>query len=796
MQMVVEDTTSVTLYHKDVGTPVATSTNATCFNTPDGTATVDMIGGTAPFTYSWLPTGGTDSVATGLLPGTYTVFVTDANNCLVATSVVVGPSTPLAINVLSTTNVSCYGYNDGSAWVQPVGGSPGYSLLWSNGDPGAIVSNVGAGVYTVTATDFNGCTATATVIVSEFGPINTIMSKSDVTCNLSNDGSATVVAAGLNPPFTYFWSPFGGTGNSAATLLAGTYTVIVTDNIGCTTQNSIQILEPPALSLTFTNITPATCYNTNTGAATVLVSGGTPGYTYSWAPSGGTASTATGLGTGVYTVTASDANGCTITSTVLIEEPTQVFATIDGKTNASCTGTADGTAHVVSVGGIPPYTYNWSPFGGTGDTAVNLAAGTYFVIATDSLGCQATDTVIINEPNPIVITTSGTIVSCNGGSDGTTVASVTGGTPSYSFLWNPSAQTTINATGLTAGVYSVTVTDVNGCTNTATYIVQEPSPLLFTNSNTNVSCFGFNDGTATVNPFGATPPYAYNWAPFGGSDSIATGLLAGTYIFTISDSKGCINIDSVVITEPTELVATTSQVDVTCNGDSTGSAIATATGGVPGYSYLWSPIGGTSALASGLPSGNYNVQITDAAGCSTTGTISIIIAQPAPLVAIVTTTSNVTCAGQVDGTATAIASGGIGPYAYNWIPTGGTDSIGVNLSAGSYTVVVTDAFGCTTSATCDISEPFPFLSVSSTTSTPSCVGGNDGNATAIPTGGTPGYSFNWSSGGSAVTEFGLISGIYTVTVTDANGCTKTGSAIITDPGTINFVNIRNRCYLF
>ncbi|MNS00982.1 hypothetical protein D3C72_322560 [compost metagenome] len=300
--------------------------------------------------------------------------------------------------------------------------------------------------------------------------------------------------------------------------------------------------------------TNVSCNGGSNGSATVNVTGGTGAYTYSWAPSGGTAATASGLAAGTYTVTVTDANSCTTTQSFTITEPTLLVASAGSQTNVSCNGGSNGSATVNVTGGTGTYTYAWAPSGGTAATASGLAAGTYTITVTDANGCTATQSFTITEPAALVaIAGSQTNVSCNGGSNGSATVNVTGGTGIYTYAWAPSGGTAATATGLTAGTYTVTVTDANGCFTTQSFTITEPTILAASTSQNNVSSAGGNDGSATVNVTGGTGTYTYSWAPSGGTGATASGLAAGAYTVTVTDANGCIHTETFSIIEPATL---------------------------------------------------------------------------------------------------------------------------------------------------------------------------------------------------------------------------------------------------
>ena len=653
------------------------------------------------------------------------------------------------------------------------GGSGAYTYAWSTGASTQSIT-VGAGSYNVTASD-GICSATTTATITQSAGVNSSVVSTDVSCSGGNNGSATVTGSGGTPPFTYSWSPVGGTGTTASNLSAGSYTVTVTDAMGCSSTSSVTISEPAQLSAS-TNVTAVLCNGGSNGNATVIASNGTPGYTYSWSPSGGSGTTASGLSAGNYTVTVTDANGCATTANATVTEPTALTASANA-TPALCNGSADGTASVAANNGTPGYTYSWSPSGGSGTTANGLSAGSYTVTVTDANGCTTTANATVTEPTALTASANATPALCNGSADGTASVAANDGTPGYTYSWSPSGGTGANASSLSAGNYTVTVTDANGCTTTANTTVTEPTLLVTNASASPALCNGSADGTATAVASDGTPGYTYSWAPSGGNSANASGLLAGNYTVTVTDANGCITTANATVTEPTLLTAAASATPVLCNGGSDGSASVVAGDGTPGYTYSWSS-GGAAAQENSLAAGTYTVTVTDANGCVTTATTSVT--EPTALTASSSSTA-VLCNGGADGSATVVAADGTPGYSYSWSPSGGNGATANGLAAGNYTVTVTDANGCTTASNIAVTEPTQL--VASAGSTPAlCNGSADGTADVIAADGTPGYIYSWSpSGGNAATASGLAAGNYTVTVTDANGCTVSASATVTEP---------------
>ncbi len=833
----------------NAGTISVSTTNVSCNGLSDGSATVTVTGGTAPYTYLWND-GQTTATASNLTAGTYTVLVTDANNCSfdmnASNSIVI--TEPIVLNAgtisLSTTNVSCNGGNDGSATVNVTGGTAPYTYLWSDGQTTATASNLVAGTYTVLVTDNNNCSfdmnASNSIAITE--PVildaSTIsISSTNVSCNGGNDGLATVNVSGGTAPYTYLWSD-GQTTATASNLAAGTYTVLVTDANNCSfnmsASNGVTITEPTVLNPSTISVSTVnvSCNGLSDGSATVNVIGGTAPYTYLWSD-GQTTATASNLVAGTYTVLVTDNNNCSFdmnaSNSIVITEPVVLDAsTISvSTTNVSCNGLSDGSATVTVTGGTASYTYLWSD-GQTTATASNLVAGTYTVLVTDANNCSfdmnASNSIVITEPivlNAGTISVSTTNVSCNGGNDGSATVNVSGGTAPYTYLWSD-GQTTATASNLVAGTYTVLVTDANNCSfnmsASNSIVITEPVILdasTISISSTNVSCNGGNDGSATVTVTGGTAPYTYLWSD-GQTTATASNLAAGTYTVLVTDANNCsFNMSAsngVTITEPTVLNPSTisvSTVNVSCNGLSDGSATVTVTGGTAPYTYLWSD-GQTTATASNLVAGTYTVLVTDANNCSfnMNASNSIVITEPVILDAstISVSTTNVSCNGLSDGSATVTVTGGTAPYTYLWSD-GQTTATASNLTAGTYTVLVTDANNCSfdmnASNSIVITEPviLDASTISVSVNNASCNGNNNGSATVTLTGGTAPYTYLWSDGQTTAAATNLSAGTYTVLVTDANNCsfdmTGGNSILVTEPAVVSsesFATVDVTCF--
>ncbi len=748
-----------------------TATNAACFG-GTGTATAVPTGGTGPYTYAWAPSGGNNAIAT-VPAGVYTCTITDVpTGCTVVITVTI--TQPPALSVTPTqTNITCNALCNGAASVNVSGGTAGYTYNWSPapgaGQGTANASSLCVGTYTCTTTDANGCTITQSFNITQPPALTLVMSMTQATCGNAN-GQACVVASGGSPGYTYAWLPGGGTGACATGLLSNIYTVTVTDLNGCTATNSINVTNAAAPSATITAFTNVSCFGGNNGSATVAASGGTGPYTYTWSPVGGNTTVGTPLTAQNYTVTVADANGCTTTATVAITQPPVLTATAAGS-NVLCNGASTGSVTITAGGGVGPYTYAWTPSGGPGNTAANVPAALYSCTVTDVNGCTVTATFNVTQPTALSVTTSFTQSTC-GLPNGSACVNASGGAGGYTYAWSPVAGAGNCLNNIVGGIYTCTVTDVNGCTITTTVNVPSANtPVVSIISFTNVTCFGGTDGGATASSTGGTTPYAYVWSN-GDPDSVLSTVGMGTYIVTVTDANSCSDTTQVTITEPPQLTATISGVDILCFGNTTGSATVTPSGGTGAYSYVWNPSAQITQTATNLGAGTYSCTITDANGCTTM--VSVTLTEP-PLLTVASAGFNVTCFGACDGQLVSIPGGGVPNYTFNW-SSGCITPACSNVCTGIYTVTVTDMNGCTASDTALVTEPTAI--VINTSAVDAHCNQADGSASANANGGTGLLTYQWISGPANQNYNNIVANTYSVIVTDANGCADTATAVV------------------
>ncbi|MBL4754965.1 MAG: T9SS type A sorting domain-containing protein [Flavobacteriales bacterium] len=601
----------------------------TCFGYCDGFVTALAIGGTAPYTYLW-SNSGTGPTISSLCAGNYCVTVTDNNGCQeIACDTILEPLN-LSSSV-TTTPVSCAGYCDGTAQAYFSGGNQPYTHLWtdSTGDTVAvgttIVFSLCPGTYVCTTFDTNSCsTSTSFTINGPDALISAISNATNVTCNGICNGSATIAASGGTPPYSYFWMN-GCTTSTCPTLCAGTHSVLITDAMGCTVVDSIIISETSPIVITGI-ITDVSCYGGSEGAISINVTGGTPSYSYQGMNIGGNMY----LNAGTYTIIVTDINGCSTTQSYTVIEPPVLMAS--GYSAPSNCGNDNGEANVSPTGGTTPYSYDWldnqgNTIGQNTPTATGLASGTYDAMVTDSNGCTSTISIpVVDISGPLIDSISGINVDCYGDCNGMATAYTNGGTMPLSYTWSD-GQVTPTATGLCAGTYNFTITDLNGCIASDSIFINEPDPIiLLTLIDDPIICSG--DSTMiSVIAAGGLLPYTFIWdnGLGNGANHVVSPSAPTIYQVVTVDDAGCSSdTGSITLMVLPPLSLTLTLNDSLCKGDE-GIIVASGNGGIGGpYTYLWDD-GSTNAFLLIAPDSTTTYSVTISDNCSPDASDSILV---------------------------------------------------------------------------------------------------------------------------------------------------------------------------
>jgi hypothetical protein len=782
-QLVVKDgsgcqfSASVVITEPAVVSFTTTSVDATCNGGNNGSITVTASGGSGSYSYS-SDNGATfqaSNVFNGLTAATYQVIVKDGNGCATAASAVMISEPAVVTFTNSSIDVTCNGGNDGSITVTASGGSgAGYTYSKDNGatfQASNVLNGLTAATYQVVVKDGNGCLSTATgVTINEPSSITFSAAKTDVTSCGGSDGTITVSSPAGGSGSGYVYSidngaTFQGSGNYTS-LSAGNYQVVVKDGVNCTSAPTlVTIIAPGALSFTTTQ-TNVSCNGANDGSITITPSGGSGTYTYS--KDNGATFTGSGspftfntLTAATYQLVVKDGNGCQFSSSTTVTEPAVLTTGYGYPVSVTCHGSSNGSITMNPTGGTAPYLYSID--GGATFQAASLFsglfAGTYSAVVKDANLCStAPFAITIADPAAITFSTSKVDATTCSSADGQIAVNGASGGIGSSFTYSDDNGATFQASnlfnGLLPGSYNIVVQDNNGCTSSPSAVtISSPGGLTFTTAKTDVTCIGGTNGTITVTVSGGTAPFQYssdNGATFQGGN-VFNGLSPATYSILVKDVNGCQFTSSVTIGQPAAVTFTFVKVDAGCSGSPTGSITVTASGGNNLYTY--SDDNGTTYQASNvfgsLAAQTYPVMVKDGNGCLSSATSVTINA--GNITPSFTKTDATTCAGTDGSIVVNSVTGGTAPYTYS-INNGGTfqaSNTFTNLSVSTYSLVVKDNTGCTSSSSsisvnkpggCGGSGCFAFTSITHTDIRPSCTGNDDGQITINVSGGTSPYA--------------------------------------------------------
>jgi gliding motility-associated-like protein len=596
-------------------------------------------------------------------------------------------------------------------------------------------------------------------------------------CQGSSGGSATATVLPVGN-YSYLWNTQPPQYNATATgLTPGTYTVIVADSSGCSDTSSAVIANSPQLIVVNCNVSGSiTCQSGNAGSITTTLTGGTGPYNYLW-NTGATTASISQLAAGTYTVTVTDAGGCTGTATATIVQPNGLPAAVATVNPVSCFGGSNGAINITTTSGQQPLQFLWNN-GFTTEDLTGLAAGNYTVTVNDANGCSAVIAATVTQPPAIISAATIHNVACYGGNDGFISLNMSGGMAPYTFTWNNGASSN-SLTGISFGNYTVHAVDANGCIyDTLVSIAQPQQPLNIVNATVqNVTCVTAASGSISLQISGGTTPYIYQWNN-GSITPTISNLLSGIYSCHITDAKGCI-MDTTIAIEPAlnSLIVLPAEVtSVSCGNNSDGSINITIAGGQLPYTYMWSN-GSTAEDLVNIPQGNYAVTITDGNGCTIQSTYTVN--GSGTVEAVVGAIGHVQCFNGSNGYIDINVAGTNAPYTFLWSNGAITEDLQM-LNGGLYTVTITDASGCDTVMVAVINQPAAPLIPGLQVTNGSC---NQPMASmiVIATGGTPPYSYQWSNGQTTNLNGNLTPGYYMVTITDMNGC----NAMIGDSVLIN-----------
>lgn len=748
----------------------STFTNETCGN-ENGIIDLSVSGGTGTYSYLW----SNSSIAQDpnyLQAGTYSVTIRDASNCTATGSFSL-------INEVSSCNITCNvafgnsivtpetcGNHTGSIDVSINNGLQPFQYNWSNGAVTQDLSSLAGGIYTFTVTDSKNCAITQSfTVTNNTGSLAASAILTITTCG-SQNGAIDQTVSGGSLPYSYLWSN-NSTNEDLVGLYAGTYSVNITDASGCSTTKTYTITNNTnTLAQMYGNAMNETC-NNQTGSIDITITGGTTPYSYQWS-NGSTTQDLINIHAGVYTCTVTASNGCKLyTPSYTVTNNSGTLSIFDTDILDEVCGNSRGRLNVDMIGGTTPYYYLWSNSQAT-QAINNLSSGTYSCTITDNVGCSvATGPLLISNAAGTLSITSVILTNdfCNS-HQGAVDLNTSGGAAPVTYTWN-NGSTTQDLIGLTAGSYSCTITDVNGCRLFANAIITNSAGSLSVSSilPSNESC-GNANGFVNLTVSGGSLPLTFAWSNGASSEDLA-GLVAGTYSCQVTDAFGCVvTTSSSLINQTTGLNATYTTANETC-GNHTGNINLTPTGGTTPYTYLWSN-GATTQDLSGLAMGTYSCSVHDATNCEfNTPSININNSSNGLIVSSAVI-ANETCGNSTGGINISI-TGGATPYTYNWSNGDIIQDIS-GVHEGTYTITVRDNNGCSTIRTYTVQNLSGTFMYNGQTINNELCGNGQGAINISYSGGATPVTYLWSNGANTEDISSLSAGTYSVILTDASGC--------------------------
>ncbi len=686
----------------------------------------------------------------------------------------------------NVSNVSCLGASSGAIDLTVNGGTPPFQFEWSNGVQDEDLLGVAVGTYTVTVTDGSSCTAPMEniVLADTIPPVADAGPDTGIPCGenlVALDGSGSSSGGQYSYQWTTLDGSFiGGVNTINPIVIAGTYTLVVTDTQNaCTQTDEVRVFPGPVIPSADLSMLDVSCTG-QLGLANVDMTLGSGPYLYLWS-NGSTQSSIINIFQGTYTVTVTDITGCDYYGEVEIKD-TSTLTLSAQLTAPGCLPGNDGAIDLTATSLFGPFEYAWNT-GATTEDLSNLTIGTYTVTVTYALAtCTQTLSVTLVDSTAFtlsaVISGSTICIGDNGAIDLSVAPS-----GNYTYLWSNGA-TSEDMTNLAPGNYTVTVSAGGNCTAVETYVVPDLPNLPIPSTVASPSTCDLSNGSILVSTTGGVGPFFYQWSN-GATTKNISNIPAGLYVVTVIGTNGCTNTLSVDVLNNNPSFAVNGAVtpNTVCVGNPNGSIVVSVD--PPGmYVYVWSN-GNTTQNLSGIQAGNYTVTVSAGGSCTQTATFNVPDNSNVPI--ITSSVTDASCNGN-DGAIDLTITGGVSPYIVDWfnIPGSNNPEDLPNLSTGNYTCTVTDLIGCTQVAFITVGQQSD-LSISLSQNNVSCFGGSNGSIDLTATGTALPITYFWSIGATTQDLNGMAAGTYTVTVSDGLGCTRTGSAVLTQPFDLNIV---------
>jgi len=746
-----------------------------CNGDNSGSFQLQAMGGTGIINYTLGNETNTTGVFENLNASTYNITITDDNNCISFVEIELTEPAILEIINNQTVHVNCFGENNGSINLGASGGNGTLTFsLGNETNTSGNFENLAANNYIISVEDENGCNTSIEINITEPTVLTSEISQTNlINCAGENNGMIQFEANGGTG--NYQFSLNGQTNSTGLfeNLTADDYLMNLTDGNGCTTSQNVTLTEPMEISVDVSNIQNVSCNGENSGTISVSTNGGIGQIEFSLGNETNTTGTFENLAAGIYNIIITDENNCQNSIEATVEEPDAINIEILETQNVLCAGGESGSLEINVTGGIGNYLYQINGGFNATNTFENLTAGTYEIQVTDANGCSNIISTVINEPQPLMVTsTQGQSVFCHGDSTGFLNLAASGGTGNIDFtLGNETNQTGIFE-NLPAGTYEVFLSDNNMCTFYIELEITEPAPINFVIENAlSASCFGGNDGSISVLASGGNGNFTYTLGNETNSTGIFENLEAGTYNITFTDQNNCSSFTEVIISEPQAIVPNIEFTNsILCAGDSTGAIAATATGGNENFEYSLGNETNSTGIFENLDSGTYIISIVDQNNCSST--LEFEINEPQQISTSISQTQNILCAGESSGSFEISATGGTGAYTFIFNGNSNTTGIFENLNAGTFTVTIIDENDCQTTELITLTEPDSLTLSLENTQMAGCAGATTGSFEVQASGGMGNYTYSISNQTNSDGIFeNLASGVYDCLVTDENNCT-------------------------
>ena len=754
-------------------------TNPSCFESQDGAINITTLGDD-PFIWSWNNGFNTEDLS-GLTSGEYILTTIDSNECSRQDTFLLTDPPEINVNILSDT-LDCIGLCDGEGIIVPTEGIPPFTYFWDNGETNDTTSNLCVGINNVIVTDSSQCFKEFSVEIFNPDTLKIENLVVDSACFDLCDGEISLDITGGNSPYTFEYiydnQIIDTLSTSLNNLCFGNYTFNFFDSNDCSSSENIFVFEKDSFFIQ-SSIINDSCYNSCSGEIIVeVLNANQSDLTFNWSNGSIGTNEVSNLCADTINLEIIDLDLCRDTFEFLVFEAEKIRIDSFFTTNNSCFGDQLGSVSVNASGGTGLLQFNWSDSNGftsTNQDIFNLAAGTYNLNITDENNCSLDTIFKINQPDSLIISSSTQDVSCFNFSDGIIDLMIFGGVEPYVTSWNTIISDSTYVDSLSIGNYIYLVTDSNNCFVTDTILIEQPDQIVIDDVVQDVLCHGYSSGSIDLTVSGGTPSYVFEWSNSESSEDLDE-ISAGTYSLLLTDANNCKQNRTFTISEPQfPITSNINGNDVLCNGDNTGSALLSITGGTQPYQYVWSNAENTLQIFN-LTADTYEVSIVDDNGCDTTNSITIT---QNDIITINSQVEDVRCFGEANGEINILSTnGGVLPFTYLY--SNGETTEDIVVAEGDYSLTITDAVNCTYFFNFTVEEPDALSSTISQIDI-DCFGNNNGSIDFEPSGGTQPYNYLWSNNETTQDISGLSSGTYFVDLIDDNGCSLSNQESIFEP---------------